>query len=54
MKIIYIEATAEELEVRPTLASAIHDLLGTIKYSLAPAYRSVPEKEEEEEEDAGT
>ena len=54
MKVIYIEATAEELEVRPTLASAIHDLIGNIKLSLVSPRYSVPEKEEEEGEDAGT
>ena len=47
MKIIYIEANAEELRVKPTLATAIQDVM----YSMTAAIVGDPVYPQEEDED---
>lgn len=50
MKIIYIEANAEELEVRPTITNAIERLVSNFNFALGASSCSDDEAEEEEEE----
>lgn len=50
MKIIYIEADVNELEVRPTVMSAVERLVNMINRSFGASDCSDDEAEKEEEE----